>query len=419
MISLQHLLQNPELYKHEMQKRFLDDYPIDKIINYHEQVRPLLLNLEECRQIKNEFNTIVIKLEGEEKLQKIQQMKVVSDRIKELEDLTKHLNHKIQTLLYQIPNITWEGMPVAADDKGNVETAIYGTKPEFSFTPKNYYDLPVFKKDYLSEKGVEAAGFRGYYIKGNLARFQKVLFDWVLDRLTAKGFDYIIPPVFVNEDVMYGSGFFPTGKDDVYEVSSGDRTQYLPGTSEAALMFMYSNQTLDLSDPIRLTAWTRCFRKEVGAHGKDTKGGFRVNQFEKIETVYICKPEDTYRMFDEMTSVFRETLIELGLHFHDLETSSGDNSYKNHRMIDIEAWFPAEHKFREVCSSSICTDYQTRNMNIKYKKGDGTTELAHSLNCTGITNRTMLAIMEQFQTEDGRVKVPKVLVERYGSEWLE
>ena len=419
MISLQHLLTNPDLYQNELKKRFKDTTLVSQIVETQTRAKLLQMQLEKLRQQKNDFNDIVIKLQGEEKQSKISDMKLVANQIKELEESLRPFSEKTRELLYQIPNISWEGMPIAPDSDGNVETAVYGPLPEFNFEPKNYYELPIFERDYLAKKGVEASGFRGYYIQGELARFQQALFHWVLNRLIAKGFNYVIPPVFVNEDVMLGTGFFPGGREDSYEIKDDNVPKFLPGTSEAALMFLHANEVLDLSKPKRLTAWTRCFRKEAGAYGKDNQGGIRVTQFEKVETVYLCRPDHTAEVFEEMTGIFRETLNQLGLYYHDLETSTGDNSNKNFRMIDIEAWFPAQNTFREVASSSICTDYQTRTLNIKCKNQVGELVLAHSLNCTGITNRTMFAIMEQFQQKDGRIKVPLALIPMFGKEFLE
>ena len=419
MISVQHLVENVEIYEKELQKRFKDSSLASKTKAAYLSWKEKQQELDMLRQKKNEFNDLVIKLSGDEKQAKIGEMKVVSEQIKALENEVRELKENVDNLVAVIPNLTWDGMPVGKDSDANVESAVYGNKPEFDFEPKSYYDLPIFKRDYLSQKGVDAAGFRGYYITGELSRFQRVLFNWVVDRLLAQDFEYIIPPIAVTEELMKGTGFFPSGRDDVFEMTDGKDVKFVPGTSEPQLMFRYSNEVLDLDKPKKLTAWTTCFRKEVGSYGKDVKGGFRVHQFEKVETVFICKPSDTYRVFDEMTAIFHETLDQLGIYYHDLETSTGDNSLKNHRMIDIEGWFPAEGRFRELSSSSICTDYQTRNLNIKYKKEDGSLELAHSLNCTGITNRTMLCILEQFQLADGRVKVPEVLVSRFGKEYLE
>jgi seryl-tRNA synthetase len=419
MIDIKQLVENTNLYTAELQKRGKDDTLAYKTKELYETWRAKQLELETVRQKKNDFNTQITTLSPLEKVRAIGEMKHVSEKIKGLESEARELKEYYESALSQLPNLTWDGIPVGPDSSYNVETAVYGKKPDFGFAPLDYYELPVFKRDYLGEKGVEAAGFRGYYIVGELAKFQRVLFNWVLDDLIAKGFEYVIPPIMVNENVMEGTGFFPAGREDVFEVFEGEKSKFLVGTSEAQLMFLESDKILELENPRRLTAWTTCFRKEIGTYGKDTKGGIRVHQFEKVETVYICRPDQTYSVFEEMTQHFRNKLDALGLHYHDLETSSGDNSLKNHRMIDIEAWFPAQDAFREVCSSSICTDYQTRNLNIRCYDTNGEVVLAHSLNCTGITNRTMFAIMEQFQEADGRVKIPQVLVERFGKEYLE
>lgn len=419
MISLQHLLAQPELYEKELEKRFMDTSIVQTLMEIYDTWKIKQQECDVLRNKQNQFNSVVVNLQGEEKVKAIAEMKATSEQVKGLEGEVRELKDSIDALHAKVPNLTWDGMPVGPDSDANVETAVYGEKPVFDFEPKNYYELPVFERDYLSQKGVEAAGFRGYYIQGELAKLQRCLFNWVLDRLVDKGLEYVIPPLLVKEDLLVGTGFFPSGKDDIYEVLGESEVKFLPGTSEPQLMFKYSNTLLDLKEPKKLTAWTTCFRKEVGSYGKDLKGGIRVHQFEKVETVYICKPEDTNRVFEEMTNNFRETLNELRLYYHDLETSTGDNGLKNHRMIDIEAWFPAQQKFREVCSSSICTDYQTNSLNIKYLDQDNNKQIAHSLNCTGITNRTMFAILEQFQTADGRVKIPQVLVERFGKEYLE
>jgi seryl-tRNA synthetase len=418
MIDIKQLAENPNIYALELQKRGKDDNLAYKAKEAYESWKEKQQELEVARQKKNDFNSQIVSLSPLEKVRSIGEMKHVSEQIKGLESEVRELKENFDSFLSFIPNITWEGIPVGLDGSANVVTDIFGSPSKYDFDLQNYYDLPLFKRDYLGEKGVEASGFRGFYIRGELARLQHVLFTWTLERLIAKGFEFVIPPVFVNEEVLTGTGFFPAGLDDVYEVKDGDKTKFLPGTSEAALMFLHSEETLDLSTPKKLTAWTRCFRKEAGAYGKDTKGGIRVTQFEKIETVYLCDPKDSVRLFEEMKGVFMETADLLQLHYHTLEVSTGDISLKNHRQVDIEAWFPAQNTFRELCSASNCTDYQTRTLGIK-SNTDGMAVIAHSLNCTGMVNRVLFAIMEQFQQADGKVKVPKVLVERFGKEYLE
>jgi seryl-tRNA synthetase len=419
MISLNQIVENPDIFKQELLKRFKPPAIINDITEKAAVFKESQKELEEFRQQKNSFNLIIASLSPEEKAVKLEEMKIVSEKIKTLEESQRVLKTELDNLLAVIPNLTWDGIPVAKDDAGNIEIGQFGVKPEYDFNPSPYHELTIFKRDYLSEKGVEAVGFRGYYITGELAKFQRALFNWSLDRILEEGFEYVIPPIAVNYDVMAGTGFFPTGQDDVYEVIEGDRTKYLVGSSEPSLMFMESNKNLSLLEPKLLTAWTTCFRKEIGAHGKDTKGGIRVHQFEKVEMVAICKPEQSAQVFERLTNFFSSGLDLLGLYYHQLEVCSGDISIKNNRQIDIEAWFPASSDFRELCSSSNCTDYQTRNLNITYTNYEGQKELAHSLNCTGAVNRTVFAIMEQFQQIDGRVKVPEVLKKYYPKEFLE
>jgi seryl-tRNA synthetase len=418
MIDIKYLVENTNLFALELQKRGKDDTLAYKTKDAYEMWKEKQQELETLRQKKNNFNDQIVKLSPIEKMRSIGEMKHLSDQIKGVESEVRELKENFDSLLSFVPNLTWAGIPVGPDENSNVETGVYGSPCKFDFDPTNYYDLPIFKRDYWGEKGVEASGFRGFYIRGELARLQQVLFSWALDRLMSKGFEFVIPPVFVNEEVLDGTGFFPTGREDVYEVKDGDKIRFLPGTSEAALMFLHADETLDLSKPKKLTAWTRCFRKEAGAYGKDTRGGIRVTQFEKIETVILCDPKESEVLFEEMKNVFMETADLLHLHYHTLEVSTGDISLKNNRQVDIEAWFPAQKAFRELCSASNCTDYQTRTLGIK-SNTDGTPVVAHSLNCTGMVNRVLFAIMEQFQEVDGRVRIPKVLIERFGKEYLE
>lgn len=409
MIDIKHLIAHEELYIRELEKRFLDTSLASKAAQQYAHVNQLKRELDDVRQKKNEFNKKVVTLSGEEKQQAISSMKQTSSALKSLEANLRDASSTLQNIIYQLPNLTWDGIPVAKDDAGNVETKVFLERPRFDFEVKHYYELPAFVRDYKAKEGVNAVGARGYYITGQLGLLQRALFRWVEDRLISKGFEYVTPPVMVNEEVMYGTGFFPSSKNDFYTVNPEEDNLYLVGSSEPSLMFLHQGQKLDLDQPKMLMANTTCFRREAGTYGKDTKGGIRVHQFEKIEMVSICKPEQSGDVFDKLTTIFTEILQDLGLHFHYLEVSTGDMSLKNHRMIDIEAWFPAQDKFREVCSSSNCTDYQTRNLNIKYQKDDGAYKLAHSLNCTGITNRTLFAILEQFQHADGSVVLPEVL----------
>ncbi len=419
MIDIKHLVKNTDRYEKELQIRNLETGKAIELVNTYESKNKLQQEVDSLRSQKNQFNDIVVKLSGEEKQTAINQMRELGAILKAKEAELKDLETTYSTLLYEIPNLTWDGIPVGKTDEDNVETAVFGQKKEYSFTPKHYYQLPTFVRDYAGEKGVKAVGSRGWYMRGELARFQRVLFSWVLEKLEQKGFEYVIPPIMVNEKVMEGTGFFPNSKNDFYSVNPGEDDLFLVGSSEPSLMFLHANEIVNLHKPKLFTAWTDCFRREAGSHGKDTQGGIRVHQFPKIEMVALCESNNSSEVFDLLTGIFTEIISDLGLHFHYLEVCTGDQPMKNTRMIDIEAWFPAQEKFREVCSSSNCTDYQTRNLNIKYIDENGDEALAHSLNCTGITNRTLFAIMEQYQNADGSVNIPEPLKNRFGKDLLE
>jgi seryl-tRNA synthetase len=418
MIDIKQLVANPDLFAQELQKRNKDSQIAQLLSKKYKELLTITKELDSQRKVKNDFNSQVMSLEGESKNEAITKMRLVSDNIKSLEKDSNLKRLEVDELLYKIPNLTSDKTPIGKTSEDNIVIKTIGEKTKFDFEPKNYFDLPVFKKNYLGEKGVEAFGTRGYYIKGDLAKLQQVIFSYILEQLEKKGFEYVIPPILVNEKTMYGTGFFPDGIDDSYQVNASDKTFYLVGTSEAPLMFMHSNSTIDLIKPTLLTAFTPCFRKEAGSYGKDTLGGIRVHQFDKVETVALCKPQDANDVFEMLTNTFSENAKSLGLTIHHLEVCTGDISSKNSRQIDIEAWFPAQGQYRELCSSSNCTDYQTRNLNIHYIDQDGNKALAHSLNATGVTNRTMFAILEQCQQKDGSVKLPEVLANRMGKEIL-
>lgn len=418
MIDIRRLATNPETYAAELKKRSLDPNVATEAKQKYERLTSSKQTLDELREKKNEFNKTILTLNEADKKAAIEKMQTNAKDIKKLENEVKQLEEDLAALVYQIPNLTWSDIPVGADDSANVETATFGERPEFNFAPKHYYELPCFLRDYQARQGVAAAGARGYYLTGKLALLQRALFRYVEDKVIEAGFNYVIPPVMVNEDVMYGTGFFPSSKNDFYTVNPGQDDLYLVGSSEPSLIYLLQGQKLDLDEPRLLSANTTCFRREAGSYGQDTKGGIRVHQFEKIELVAVCKPEQSPEVFDVLTDFFTARTRELGLYVHHLEVSSGDISLKNHRQIDIEAWFPAQNKFRELCSSSNCTDYQTRNLKIRYATDQGGFGLAHSLNCTGVTNRTMFAILEQFQQADGSVIIPEVLVPYAGFDTL-
>lgn len=243
-----------------------------------------------------------------------------------------------------------------------------------------------------------------------MAKFQKVLFNWVEQIIWDHGFDPMYVPLMLNEKTMTDIGNLPDFDGQLYEVPiTQDTNYYLIPSSEQSLMGYYARKNVgDLSEPLLVMANTTCFRKESGSYGKDQQGILRVHQFEKIEIDALCRPEDSDKVFDLNAKISEEIYSKLGLHFRAVEVCSGDMPAKHHRQIDYEAWFPGEQKFREVCSNGAASDYQTRGLKTTYNR-EGAKEFAWSLNCTAVTFRTGLAVLEQFQTADGSVKIPEVL----------
>ena len=422
MISIQQLLQNPTAYEINLTNRSGNPALVDMVVTAYNNFKLKNAELDTQRQVKNQFNTEVMTLSGVAKAKAIEEMKTVSEAIKGLEGEARELKENYDELLKKIPSLTADQTPVGKDDSENPEVAIWGTKPTFDFEPKPYWELPFYKKYVHQEDGVKAMGSRGYYLSGKVAWFQKVLFDYALEVIMKHGLDLMYVPLMLNDKVLTGTGHLPDFDGQQYETSLDEnKSLYLISSSEPSIMGFFMDKNLGyLNEPILKTCWSSCFRKEAGSYGKDQQGILRVHQFEKIEMVAIIKDQvEAEKYFEFFGQIEQEIYNGLGIHFRSVEVCTGDIPSKHWRQQDFEAWFPGVDKFREICSNGNASDYQNRGLRISYKTDMGTTETPWGLNCSGITFRTGLAIMEQFQTADGRVKLPTVLASRFGSEYLE
>ena len=421
MIDPKHLIQNLDRYKHELQIRGGDPEAATAVFEAYENWKELRSKLDSMNARKNEFNKRVVQLSGDDKTAAIKEMKYTSDAIKSLTEEVNTVKSGLDKLVSKIPNLTWGDVPVGKSDDDNPVIMEWGVKPEFNFTPKPYYELEVYKKLVDQAKGAEVMGSRGYYLKGQMARFQKVLFDWAEEVIMQHGHEYFYVPLMLNEKALTGTGHLPDFDGQMYEVGINEETNYyLIGSSECSLISYYANTNVGhLDKPLLMMANTSCFRKEAGSYGKDQQGILRVHQFEKIEIDAICTPEQNDEVFELHSQISEKIYQELGLHYQAVEVCTGDLPPKHYRQVDYNAWFPGEDKYREVCSNGSASGYQNRTLGITYTNEKGEKEVPWGLNCTGITFRTGLAIMEQFQTEDGRVKLPKVIADRMGIEYLE
>jgi seryl-tRNA synthetase len=342
--------------------------------------------------------------------EEIKRIRAMGGEISKLETELKTKEEELNKILFMIPNINHETTPIAQDESGNKVERTIGEKPDFSFEPQEHFAIKNVKDLIDLERGAKTSGSRFYYLKGKLALLERALFQFTLDQIVSKGFELVLPPILVQEPAMFGTGFFPAEKSEIYTVNPGEDNLYLVGTSEVPMIYMYSGEVLEAKDlPKKYVAITPCFRREAGSYGKDTKGIFRVHQFYKVEMIIFSTPEQSWQLHEEILAHEESILQALGLPYQVLNICSGDLGFPAAKKYDCEGWFPGQKRYRELTSTSNTTDYQARRSNIKYKNSEGKREFIHTLNGTAVTDRCLLAILENYQQEDGSVIVPEVL----------
>ena len=310
-------------------------------------------------------------------------------------------------ILGRIPNLPDPSAADGMDEEDAEELRKCGKPPQFGFEPKDHLELGSERGWIDMARGARLSGSRFAYRFGDVAVTEMALYQFVLHKLRGKGFMTVLPPVLVGERAMYGTGFLPTEESNLYRLEKDDL--YLTGTSEVALAGIHTDERLEEEDlPARFAGFTTNFRREAGAAGKDTKGMFRVHQFDKVEMYVFCVPEQSRDIHEELLAHEEEIVQELGLPYRVMNIAVGDLGAPAAKKYDIEAWFPAQGRYREITSCSNTTDYQARRLNIKFRR-DGRLEVVHTLNGTGATARALLSIMENFQDEGGKVAVPEVL----------
>jgi seryl-tRNA synthetase len=340
------------------------------------------------------------------------ELRRLADELAKAQAEQAHAEHERAALLARIPNLP---DPTAADGMSEEDSEVlrlHGEPPSFSFTPKDAAELGSTRGWIDMPRGARLSGSRFAYRIGDVAQTELALYRYVLDKLAGYGFLPVLPPVLVGERAMYGTGFLPTEESNLYHLEKDDL--YLTGTSEVALAGIHMDERLEESDlPALYVGYTTNFRREAGAAGKDTRGMFRVHQFDKVEMYVYCLPEQSGEFHQRLLGYEEEIIGSLGLPYRVMNIAVGDLGAPAAKKFDIEGWFPAQQRYRELTSCSNTTDYQARRLNIRFRR-DGNLEFVHTLNGTGATARSLLAIMENFQDEGGRVTVPEVLT-RYGA----
>ena len=364
----------------------------DELLEADERWRELVPKVDELRSRQ--------KLKGKPTPEQVEELKAVKEDLRRLEDELSTAEARRDELLEKVPNPAHDSVPdEAADDAEGKVVRQVGERPQLA-NAKEHLELGRFEM----ERGARLSGSRFGYIVGDAARLTLALYRWALDRVVREGFVPVIPPVLVREEAMYGTGFFPAERFEIYEIV--DEGLYLTGTSEVALAGLHMGEILERDElPLRYTAFSTNFRREAGAAGRDTRGMFRVHQFNKVEMFSFVLPEESWDEHERLLAIEESLAQELGLPYRVVNIEAGELSAAAAKRYDLEAWFPAQGRYRELTSASNTTDYQARRLGIRYRANGGT-EFVHTLNGTAVTDRWALAVLENFQRE-----VPEVLQE--------
>ncbi|MDD5331924.1 MAG: serine--tRNA ligase [Candidatus Nanoarchaeia archaeon] len=413
MIDIRLLRENPKIVKDNLKKRFKEDKInlIDEIIEKDRLVRDLKKETDDLRQRRNELAQEINTLKKQNKDVKpiLKEAKELPEKIKERETSMENLQNEINYYMLRLPNILHESVPKGKDASENKEIRKVGKIEKKNFEIKSHSDLAEELKIADFEAGRKLAGQGFNYLLGDLALLDLALQRYGIDFLVKKSFKVVIPPILIRKETMEGVVNMADFEEVIYKIENEDL--YLIGTAENSLVPIFKDEKIDYDElPIKLCAVTPCFRKEIGSRGVDTKGLFRMHQFNKVEQVIFSKPEDSYKILEEIQKISEEFFKSLEIPFRVIEICSGDIGDKQAKQYDIEAWFPRQDSYKEVTSASNCTDYQARRLNIKYLKKDTSRDYVHILNNTMVaTSRAMVAILENHQNKDGSINIPKVL----------
>lgn len=393
---------------------------LDKLFALDDQRKSLQHTIDERRAEQNAASDKIATASPEERQSLIQSMGSVKEALKKAEEELTEVLKEWRNLMLHVPNVPDISVPEGESDADNKEVKTWGDIPAFSFTAKNASELLLANDMADLERGAKVAGFRGYFLKNDGVRLVWALERFVQDRfMNREGFQPLIVPSLVRKEPFMGTGYLPQSEEDLYKTQDGD---YLAGTAEVAGMGYYMNEIVEKKDlPIKFFAFSPCFRREAGSHGKDEKGIFRVHEFVKYEQIVMCEAshQESVKHHEELTMNSEHLLQELQLPYHVVLNCGGDIGLGQVKKYDIEAWMPSEKKYRETHSSSYFHDFQTRRLNIRYRDDDGTLKFVHSLNNTALAlPRILCHIVENYQREDGTIAVPEALKPYIGKDSL-
>jgi len=406
MHSIKDIRSDPNKFKESLKKRFLE-VDLKKILKLDENNRKLIQEKENLEREKKEIS----KAKNKKLFKK---SKSISKKIDTLENKQKEIKVKLENILSSLPNIPKEDVPIGKDENSNLEISKSENLPKFDFKPKSHYELGENLNMLDFDLATKTTSSRFVFVKDTLALLERAISNFMLDiHVNQNGYQEISPPLIASENTMYGTGQLPKFENDQFEIKFDDKNdrKFLIPTAEVILTNMVKDKIYQLNElPLRVVASTPCFRKEAGSYGKDTKGMIRQHQFYKVELVSIVEPENCLNELDRMTNCATKILDLLKLPYRKMILSSGDMGFSAEKTFDIEVWLPSENKYREISSCSSCGAFQARRMKSRYKNKKNETVFLGTLNGSGLAvGRTLIAILENYQQQDGSINIPDVL----------
>lgn len=406
MIDLRLLRTDPERVRSSLNKRG-SDIDLDRLITLDEEHRRLLSEVERMRAEQNRVNKSIASSSGAQRQPLIEAARDLSERLRRLEADQVRVKAELEEAVQWVPNLVHPAVPPGSSEDDNVVVKEVGDRPPFDFQARDHLELGEDLGIIDVERAAKVSGTRFGILKGAAAVLEIALVRFAIDRLAAKGFEPVIPPVLVREATLFGMGFFPASKDEAYEVSRDGL--FLVGTSEAPLAGMHADEIIPSERlPIRYVAFSSCFRREAGTYGKDTRGIIRLHQFEKVEMFVLCTGDDSEEQHDQILANEEEIFQALEIPYRVVDTCAGELGAPYSRKFDLEVWLPGAERWLEVTSCSNALDYQARRLMIRTKI-DSETAFVHTLNGTAVTGRAIVAILENHQRADGSISIPEVL----------
>ena len=411
MLDAKTIRDQTEIIRVMLVKRHVE-FPLDELLNFDNKRRVLITEVQELKHKRNLVSEkiAVAKNQGQDTSEVIKEMRVMSDRITDLDAEIDYAEQRYRELMLSLPNLVHESVPVGKDENDNVEVRKWMEPKKVSFHTKDHIDIATSLNLIDLDRAAKISGARFYFLKRDLVKMNHALIQFALNFLSEKGYTALLTPYMINKKAMEGAVIASDFEDVIYKVEGDDL--YLIGTSEHAIAAMHMNEIFNVEQlPIKYVGESVCFRKEAGAHGRDTKGIFRVHQFEKVEQFVFARPEESWAIQEEMLRNSEELFQLLGLPYRVMLLCSADLGNISAKTYDLEVWMPGQEAYREIASCSNCMEYQARRLGVKYReRPNEESKFVHTLNSTLVaTERTLVAILENYQTENGSVVIPDVL----------